>query len=458
MTDERIEKLKEELDAIDTAQRERAKTKAKQIRLRSLLMAGGFVTVAVIAGLLVFSGNKDDASPAKQRIQHTTPQQAARQIDETPIAPVANNQQSGDKHSSDNAHVVSDVAQNSNNDTNAPNPSPESDESASNDAEKILTSAKARIQDEEKAREEERIKTAEQEGASVIAKLSSATDPTGKSSYRSATQSPQDRENFLRMQIARLFSAGGNIGNTATEQLGISAPTDNYLTDIIATPEPTATNTYIAGLANNQANSANGGHDGQSAASAVDNTQPLPPLGIKLLPGDEITAMTLMSINTDKPSPVTAIIQDPESKLNGAKLLGDFNKTNDAVQILFKTLVFKGRTANVNIVALDPATRNANIADDVDRHWWKWIAFSAAALADGYLAAVTTTTTTQNPDGSQVTTNQGLSDAGDRNRAALANVGRQMLAPARSALTIPNTIKVNEYRTITLLVMSEVNL
>ncbi len=190
------------------------------------------------------------------------------------------------------------------------------------------------------------------------------------------------------------------------------------------------------------------------------NNAPKKKLGITRQVTQEESAMLLMQIDSSKDSPITARIMDTRSDLDGAKLACEFNLTQDqqAVQIKCNKLVIQHQSYSVNIIMLDPATRNANIVDEVDTHWWKWLAFSAATFAEGYLNFATTKTTVINTDGSQTTQTAAIENAAERNRAALANIGKRAIASGGNILDIPNVVLVDEYRPVILLYLDDLNI
>jgi len=199
--------------------------------------------------------------------------------------------------------------------------------------------------------------------------------------------------------------------------------------------------------------------------SGIDSSNGLPAkhknkLGITRLVTQEESAMLLMKIDSSKDSPITARIMDTRSDLDGAKLACEFNLTQDqqAVQIKCNKLVIQNQSYSVNIIMLDPATRNANIVDKIDTHWWKWLAFSATTFAEGYLNFATTKTTVINTDGSQTSQTAAIEDAGARNRAALANIGKTAIASGGNILDIPNQVYVDEYRPVILLYLDDLNI
>jgi len=192
----------------------------------------------------------------------------------------------------------------------------------------------------------------------------------------------------------------------------------------------------------------------------IAKNSPTKKLGITRQVTQEESAMLLMQIDSSKNSPITARIMDTRSDLDGAKLACEFNLTQDqqAVQIKCNKLVIQHQSYSVNIIMLDPATRNANIADKVDTHWWKWLAFSAATFAEGYLNFATTKTTVINTDGSQTSQTAAIENAGERNRAALANIGKRAIASGGNILDIPNQVLVDEYRPVILLYLDDLNI
>ena len=119
-------------------------------------------------------------------------------------------------------------------------------------------------------------------------------------------------------------------------------------------------------------------------------------------------------------------------------------------------MVYKDKTYDVNIVALDPETKRSGIVDDIDRHPEKWFYFTLAALGEGFINAVSSTTSINGANGT-VTTEEGVDDSRVA-EATGANVLKRLLPTAESYLQVKNTIIAYEGREVIFYVASELNL
>ncbi|MDQ7048764.1 MAG: hypothetical protein Q9M92_04180 [Enterobacterales bacterium] len=343
---------------------------------------------------------------------------------------------------------------------------------------------KALIENREDNNEKQRLSDAKASNRSVIAKLdvlkndvSSEREPLSR-----FNKINHPRKNIdLSAALQRLFNAGFNLpGATSESQQNfewlVAANTGGQNADrfkaSIEYHKIDLSNTFKQ-LADQNAEEHSGDDqptsDGEpniktnKQSSLADNRSrntEKKKLGITRQVTQEESAMLLMQIDSSKDSPITARIMDTRSDLDGAKLACEFNLTQDqqAVQIKCNKLVIQHQSYSVNIIMLDPATRNANIADKVDTHWWKWLAFSATTFAEGYLNFATTKTTVINTDGSQTSQTAAIQDAGERNRAAIANIGQRAIATGGNILDIPNQVLVDEYRPVILLYLDDLNI
>jgi len=102
--------------------------------------------------------------------------------------------------------------------------------------------------------------------------------------------------------------------------------------------------------------------------------------------GDVVYAQVLTQANSDVPGPVLAEILT--GKLKGARILGNFDYTEEYLVLNFQTAVLGERDYRIEAIALDPDTTLTGVATDVDNHYFKRIVLPAAgAFISGFAAS-----------------------------------------------------------------------
>ena len=432
--DEFDAELDKELESLSKSQDKAQKKVQNKNRKIGLILIGVLVVFGLFATWSIFSG-VDSAAKQKNQVAQKQARPSAQPVKSKPVA----TEQQAAKET-----------------TTAKQPIAQQSETKKPDLK--TASADDYIKQQEDTIEEKRISENKKQGNSTLEKMDALkTDNLNKKRQKRRAssgnrQAQRNRDKILTERMKLLFTPAGSFGQVIDDTV---EPME-FNSDLIdAALESSADYQTTIKIGKNDLSTLVDTSRTPSKETEEVEDPGTVDHGIKFNVTDELTAMTHMAINTDNPSPITASILDAETKLNGAKLAGQFTSMDDAVQISFDRIVYKGKTVSCNTIALDPETRNANIADDVDTHWWKWVVFSGAALAEGYLNVSTTTTTVIDGDGDRTTQQEAITDPGRRNRAALANVGKQMLSPARSIINIPNTIHVDEYRTIKLLFLED---
>ncbi len=118
--------------------------------------------------------------------------------------------------------------------------------------------------------------------------------------------------------------------------------------------------------------------------------------------GDVAYAQVLTQANSDIPGPVLAHILT--GKLKGARVLGNFEYTEEYLVVRFTTAVLGNLEYRIDAVALDPDTTLTGVATDVDNHYFKRIVLPAAgAFISGFASArAQTATSSTTTSGGQV--------------------------------------------------------
>ena len=109
----------------------------------------------------------------------------------------------------------------------------------------------------------------------------------------------------------------------------------------------------------------------------------LPLDGLANLPVDRVYyGLLRVYISSDEPGPVVVAIQD--GALNGARLIGRFERADEKVVIHFDRMTFRGAWYAVDAYAIDPANGRLGLATDVDRRTFtRWAALLGSAILQG---------------------------------------------------------------------------
>ena len=87
-------------------------------------------------------------------------------------------------------------------------------------------------------------------------------------------------------------------------------------------------------------------------------------------------------LSSDEPGPVVVAIKD--GALDGARLIGSFQRADEKVVIHFDRMTFRGAWYAVDAVAIDPETGRLGLATTVDRRTFtRWAALLGSAVLQG---------------------------------------------------------------------------
>lgn len=173
--------------------------------------------------------------------------------------------------------------------------------------------------------------------------------------------------------------------------------------------------------------------------------------------GTVMFAVLDTGINSDEVSPILAtIVQGP---LKGAKLLGQFSRTNKKVVLSFSTMSLPDYPSSfaVNAVAIDPNTARTAVAGSVNSHYLlRYGSLFASSFLSGYAQAVAQSgsTTTINPLGGSTIVTSPLSGH-DKVAIALGAVGTQYSAEMGKSFSTPPTVKVDSGAGLGILFMAD---
>lgn len=166
-----------------------------------------------------------------------------------------------------------------------------------------------------------------------------------------------------------------------------------------------------------QRSAATRGSDGAYADDQVENI---------LLPAGTIEyGQILIEANTDAPGPILAQIYT--GPLKGARVLGNFQSTDEYIMLSFQMIVIDGINYPIQAVAIDPDTTLPGVITEIDRRYFKRIVLPMAAeFVKGLTEAISESGTTtvvisgdtvaesQSDKDSQQEVASGISEAGDK--------------------------------------------
>jgi hypothetical protein len=174
--------------------------------------------------------------------------------------------------------------------------------------------------------------------------------------------------------------------------------------------------------------------------------------------GEMYYGILQIGVNTDELGPVRAILPG-YGKLQGAVLVGEAVRVNEVTTIKFQNMSLDGKDLGIVAVALDPDTLRPGIVDGVDRHIFeRYFKLSLAAASDGYVKALTGTTTTTYPNGSTVAIQDRLPKASDQVASAIGKIGEVLIPKFEKEFDRPPTVTVNSNRDVIIMFLNGVQL
>jgi len=159
------------------------------------------------------------------------------------------------------------------------------------------------------------------------------------------------------------------------------------------------------------------------------------------LPVDKVYyGLLRVYISSDEPGPVVVGLKDGD--LNGARLIGSFQRADEKVVIHFDRMTFKGAWYMVDAYAIDPETGRLGLATDVDRRTFtRWAALLGSAILQGAQRAYLSQGTQSSYLWGQTTT----TDFDDREilGIALGEIGTRTRQAANAYFNRPPTVTVD---------------
>ena len=122
----------------------------------------------------------------------------------------------------------------------------------------------------------------------------------------------------------------------------------------------------------------NGTGSGQSAQNNSATTPPAQKTAKVVVPAGDIYYGTMITeANSDVPGPILAqVVSGP---LNGGRLVGSFQSTDEYLVLKFTTLSIGGRTYSIDAIALDPHTTLGGVATETDQRYFARLVLPMAA-------------------------------------------------------------------------------
>lgn len=178
----------------------------------------------------------------------------------------------------------------------------------------------------------------------------------------------------------------------------------------------------------------------------------------KIPVGQTFYSVLQIGVNTDEISPIRAVSIE-KGRLEGAVLTGEPKRTGEKAILNFTSMSLKGRSYNVNAIALDPDTYRSGIADGVDTHAFeRYSKLFISSFVQGYGDALSGTQTTTNTDGSSSQTKDPLPDSSSQIKVGIGEIGRKMSPIFQKEFDRPPTVTVEPNKNIIIMFMQEVDL
>ena len=159
------------------------------------------------------------------------------------------------------------------------------------------------------------------------------------------------------------------------------------------------------------------------------------------LPADRVYyGLLRVYISSDEPGPI--VVQIKDGALDGARLIGGFQRADEKVVIRFDRMTFKGAWYAVDAVAIDPENGRLGLATEVDRRTFtRWAALLGSAILQGAQRAYLSQGTQSSYLWGQTTTR----DFDDREilGIALGEIGTRTRQAATAYFDRPPTVYVD---------------
>lgn len=269
-----------------------------------------------------------------------------------------------------------------------------------------------------------------------------------------------DTEKALRqLQERQALQASAEQRNELLQQIQVSML--NQANELISSWVPPPTQKYEVHEAPKEkgGSGGTGGTGGRGTGRGGESGGPAANANV-VKAGAVMFAVLDTGINSDEASPILAtIVQGP---LKGAKLLGQFARTEKKVVLSFTTMSLPQYPSSfpVNAVAIDPDTARTAMASEVNSHYLlRYGSLFAASFVSGYATAVMASgsTTTINPLGGSVVTTPPL-DGSQKAAIALGNVGTQYSTEMNKNFSVPPTVIVHSGAGLGILFMADLPL
>ncbi|WP_415912587.1 DotG/IcmE/VirB10 family protein [Neptuniibacter sp. QD37_11] len=161
----------------------------------------------------------------------------------------------------------------------------------------------------------------------------------------------------------------------------------------------------------------------------------------RIVAGEHYYAYLHTGVNTDEPSPIWATVVQ-NGPLDGAKLLGSFERSGEKALLTFTTLALDEREYSVEAVAIDLNTKKTLLADNVDRHLLERYGMLAlASFAGGYADALAESGQSTT-DGGVVETTGRIPDASEQMLYAIGSIGKVLTPKLEQRFDTPPTVEV----------------
>lgn len=142
--------------------------------------------------------------------------------------------------------------------------------------------------------------------------------------------------------------------------------------------------------------------------------------------GEILYAQLITEANSDIPGPIMATIAG--GKLDGARILGEFEVQKNLLTLTFSTIVIDGIATSMDGVALDPSTTLPGIATEVNHRYLRRVILpAAAAFIEGAADAISESgLTTVTVDGGAAVESQDETDSEQEISAGVSEAGQEI--------------------------------
>jgi hypothetical protein len=173
--------------------------------------------------------------------------------------------------------------------------------------------------------------------------------------------------------------------------------------------------------------------------------------------GELAYAIIDFEINSDENSIVRATMASGGDS-QGAILLGNFQKLDNTLAVIFNTYSIGGVSYPINAIAIDSESWRASLVDDVDNHYFeRYTGIILASLLSGYSETLMDQEKYETEGGERGVASKSIDKFGDRLSYSIGRVGSTLAPVFMEGLSRPSTVRVFKDKPVGIMFLADFN-